>query len=237
MIINGNTLLLSGAAIRQSNLMASAAQEPLHLLLVDDHALFREGLAGVLERQPGFSVSGRAGSVKEGLAALDRAQVDIVLLDVDLGQERALDFVLGAASRGYSGRILVVTAGLSEKEAVQLVEAGVAGILHKHSEPGELCNAIRDVASGGVYLEKRYLKGMFEALDRTKPDVGTSLSDREMGVLRLLLQGMLNKEIADQLGISESSVKAALRGLFDRLGVRTRSQLVRVAIEKFGDSL
>ncbi|MBI4892997.1 MAG: response regulator transcription factor [Acidobacteria bacterium] len=216
--------------------MALPSRSSLRLLLVDDHALFREGLAGVLERQSGFEVSGQASTVQDGLAALGEKRVDVVLLDVDLGRDRAMDFVLGASSQGFAGRILVVTAGLSPKEAVQLVEAGVAGILHKHSQPEELCRAIREVASGGVYMEKEYLKGILEALDRTKRDA-VPLSEREIAVLRLLLQGGLNKEIGEQLRISESSVKGVLRGLFDRLGVRTRSQLVKVALEKYGEYL
>jgi len=210
--------------------------KPIRLFLVDDHPLFREGLARLLESEPEFEVCGREGTVQEALASLDRANPDVVLLDVDLGNGRGLDLVQQMKLRQTPVRVLVVTAGVTDREAVQLVQAGVAGIFHKNKAPEVLCSAIREVAAGGVHLESRYLKPLFETIDESRA-APPKLTDREIRIMRLVLQGLANKEIGQQLEVAESTVKAALRALFDKLGVRTRSQLVRVALEQYKELL
>jgi two-component system nitrate/nitrite response regulator NarL len=160
----------------------------------------------------------------------------MVILDVDLGSERALDFVTRARKQGFRGRILVVTACVTHQESVQLVRSGVAGILHKQHTAEELCDTIRRVAAGEVYLEKEYLGALFQTVDQTPPRHG-KLTDRDRLVLRFVFRGLTNREIGEKLKISESGAKSALRQLFDKLGVRTRSQLVKVALEQYGDEL
>lgn len=209
---------------------------PIRLFLLDDHALFREGLARLLEGQPGFVVAGKADSIRTALTQLAKSQADIVLLDVDLGADRALDFIRSARQQAFEGRILVVTAGVSDAEAIQLVQAGVAGILHKHNPPDTLCDAIRRVSTGEVHLEPRYLRPLFTSMDEAA-DSRPRLTARELTIMRLVLRGLANKEIGAELGVSESAVKAALRGVFDKVGVRTRSQLVKIAIEQYRDQI
>jgi len=199
--------------------------------------MFRQGLAWVLEKEPGFRVVGQFGSAAGALAALEGGGVTMILLDVDLGQERALDFVMQAKSRGFEGQILVVTAGISDQEAIQLVQAGVSGILHKHHSTDELCNTIRQVAAGEVYLEKEYFDALYRSVDRSKQPTQPRLTDRDKVVLRFIFQGFSNRQIAERLQISESGVKSSLRQLFDKLGVRTRSQLVKIALEQYRDQL
>jgi two-component system nitrate/nitrite response regulator NarL len=160
----------------------------------------------------------------------------MVLLDVDLGAERPLDFVTRARRQGFRGKILVVTAGITARESLQLVQSGVAGILHKHHTVEELCETIRRVAAGEVYLEKEYLGTLFHTVNKTQPS-SSKLTDRDRTVLRFVFRGLTNREIGDNLKISESGAKSALRQLFDKLGVRTRSQLVKVALEQYGDEL
>lgn len=215
---------------------APVPAQSIRLFLLDDHALFREGLARLLEGQPGFLVAGKADSVPSALEQLTGARADIVLLDVDLGSDRALDFIRSARQRQYSGHILVVTAGVSDAEAIQLVQAGVSGILHKHNPPDVLCEAVRRVAAGEVHLEPRYLRPLFSSVDEGAA-ARPRLTTREIALMRLLLRGLANKEIGAELNISESAVKAALRVLFDKVSVRTRSQLVKIAIEQYRDQL
>jgi two-component system nitrate/nitrite response regulator NarL len=161
----------------------------------------------------------------------------MVLLDVDLGPERALDFILEAKRRGFSGQFLVVTAGVSGPEAVQLVQAGVAGILHKHHSTDALLQTIRRVASGEVCLEQLYLGALFRSVDRTKESTRPRLTERDKKVLRFVFQGLTNKEIGSRIEISEGAVKFSLRQLCEKLGVRTRAQLVKVALEQYRDQL
>lgn len=209
----------------------------IRLLLVDDHALFREGLATLLASQADFEVVAKADSVEAGLRALEATAPDLILLDVDLGGERAIDFLRQYRETGRTARVLVVTAGTTDPEVVQLLHAGCAGVFHKHHEPQQLCEAIRKVASGEAILEPQYLKSVFRAIDPGAADSRARLSDRELHVMAFLLRGHANKEIGAQMDLSESSVKAILRGLFDKLGVRTRSQLVKIALEEYRDQL
>src|SRR5258708_730080 len=109
--------------------------------------MFRQGLARVLDKEPFLKVVGQCASSAEALAVLKKNAATMVLLNVDLGAERALDFVIEAKQSGYPGQILVATAGASGQEAVQLVQAGVAGILHKHNSIEVLGDIIRRVAT------------------------------------------------------------------------------------------
>lgn len=210
---------------------------PINLLLVDDHAMFRQGLARVLEKESEFKVVGQFATSTEALDALTESQATMVLLDVDLGRERALDFVHEAKRRKFEGQILVVTAGISAQEAVQLIQSGVAGILHKHHSTEILCQAIREVAAGEVHLEKEYLAALYRSADRTKTQDRPRLTERDKVVLRFIFQGLSNREIAARLEISESAVKSSLRQIFDKLGVRTRAQVVKIALEQYRDQL
>jgi two-component system, NarL family, nitrate/nitrite response regulator NarL len=207
----------------------------IHLLLVDDHGLFREGLAKVMSEQPDFTVDGKASSVEEALALIEKIKFDVVLLDVDLGVSRGIEFVTAAKARGFTGRILIVTGGVSDQEAVQYVQEGVAGILHKHNPPESLSAAVRRVAAGEVFLESGYWNAMFRTIH--SPKESKHLTERERAVLKRLVRGLANKEIGAEIGVSEASVKASLQGLFDKLGVRTRSQLVKIALEQYREFL
>jgi two-component system, NarL family, nitrate/nitrite response regulator NarL len=217
--------------------MTAPAAGVTGLLIIDDHILFREGLARLLESHKEFRVVGQTGRTAEALGILESHHPDVVLLDIDLGPDSAVEFVIRAKQRGFGGKILVVTAGVSDREAVRLVQLGVAGILHKHNPPDVLCDAIRKAVSGEVYLEPCYLKPLFHAAYPEQNELRAPLTEREVSLLRLIFQGLANKEIAAALSLSESAVKASLRGLFQKLGVRTRSQLVRAALEQYRDQL
>ena len=217
--------------------MSFPATNGIRVLIVDDHAMFREGLAELLSKAADITVVGRCSSSAEALGLLPDTRPTIVLLDFDLGVERAFHFLESARAGGFTGRILIVTAGVSEAEAVQLVQAGVAGILHKHNTPDVLCDTIRKVAAGEVCLEKNYLKPLFRTIDQTRPGNVTQLTERDKKILRMVFQGLGNKEIGGKLDLSEGAVKAALRQLFQRLGVRTRAQMVKVALEEYRDQL
>ena len=217
--------------------MSNQALDTIRIVLVDDHVMFREGLARMLDKEADFAVAGQASSATGGLALLDPAGANVVLLDVDLGTERALDFVKAARTAGFEGKILVVTAGMSDQEAVQLVQAGISGILHKHHSTDVLCDTIRRVAGGEVCLEPIYLSPLFRAMDRTRTPKRATLTDRDKTILRCILQGLTNREIATRIEISEGAVKASVRHVCEKLSVRTRSQLVKVALEQYKDQL
>jgi two-component system nitrate/nitrite response regulator NarL len=208
----------------------------INLLLLDDHDMFREGLARTLEREPDLKVVGQCGSSAEALALLNR-NVHMVLLDVDLGNERALRFVEEARKADFEGQLLVVTAGISGQEAVRLLQSGVTGILHKRHSGEILCDSIRKLAAGESCLEGKYLTSLIQSVDRTRTTVNPKLTDRDRALIRHLLEGLTNREIGIHLEISEGAVKASLRLLFEKLNVRSRTQLVQVALKQYQDQL
>ncbi len=210
------------------------------VLIIDDHSLFRRGLARLLEAEPGFTVAGECGTVEAGLQVLRERPVDIVLLDFDLGLERAFEFQTRAREENIARPVLIVTAGLSQFDAAKAMELGARGIFVKHRSPDLLVEAIRRVVSGGEWLDPRYAPARLyreKAVRQRDPSEAPAFSIREKSVLRGVLEGLTNKEIAAELNVSEASVKAALQRLFQKTGVRTRGQLVRAALEQFPDVL
>lgn len=212
-------------------------EKRIRLLLVDDHALFREGLVRLLAAEPGFEVMAHCSSAAEGLRALSRTSVDVVLLDVDLGTERGIDFLRSARREGFSGPVLVVTAGLSEDEAATFIGQGASGIFLKRDSAQLLAEGIRTVADGRAWIDQRSLASLLAGRETPAAEEGGRLTVREKEVLRGVFDGLANKEIGTRLGVSESSIKAVLQQLFQKTGVRTRSQLVRIVLEQYAGEL
>jgi two-component system, NarL family, nitrate/nitrite response regulator NarL len=205
--------------------------EQIRALLVDDHALFRESVARVLETEPELRVE-HCASIREALELLSSRPYDLVLLDHDLGSERASQFLPAARQAGFEGKVLIVTAWVSDTEARRLVRQGVSGIFLKQAPLSELVASIHAVMAGGTRLEPS-LEGAGHGTQGGTP----GFNERQRKVLHFVLEGLSNKEIAWRLQISESYVKAILQSLFQKTGVRTRGQLVRVAFEQYEDQL
>ena len=201
---------------------------------MDDHTLFRESLSRLLEAESEFRIVGSCATAAEALKILALTEVEVVLLDYDLGEHEGTRLLDAAKQRGFSGRILMVTAGMSDAVTLRVLEAGSAGIFLKHSPPTQLIEAIQKVAAGGVWLDSKAVMSLVAGASGRSHEQRTSepLNDRERSVLRAVFEGLSNKEIGVKLHLSESSVKAVLQRLFQKTGVRTRSQLVRIALER-----
>ena len=197
------------------------------VLLIDDHALFRESVSLVLANREDFAVR-HCGSIGESLEILLETAVDIVLLDHDLGHERASQFLPAARQVGYAGPVLIVTAWVSDHEARRLIRQGVAGIFLKEKPLSVLAETIRAVVRGEPLPECAPDPTAVPAEKEPAP----RFNDRQERVLRFVVEGLSNKEIAWRLQISESYVKAIVQRLFQKTGVRTRGQLIRVALER-----
>jgi DNA-binding NarL/FixJ family response regulator len=205
----------------------------IKILLLDDHALFREGLSRLVDSEPDLQMTAHCATLGEATDILRQKPIDLVLLDYDLGKENGFDFIPRARKLGFEGRFLILTAGMSDAASVQAVGLGVGGIFLKHSSPALLAQAIRKVMAGETWLDQSSVQALVEATKRPgKPGPTRPFTERENQVLQGVFEGLSNKEIAARLNISESSVKAGLQQLFQKTGVRTRSQLVRIALEE-----
>ncbi|RZU42295.1 response regulator [Edaphobacter modestus] len=214
--------------------MNSTTNSVIRIYLLDDHRLFREGLRRLLDSDERFVIAGQSGDSAQTLTDLQNTTVDVLVLDYDLGNENAIALLEPLRSMNFAGKILIVTAGLPDKDALALIRAGISGIFHKQESPEDLQRAIVEVSQGRVLIDQQYLQAVVAAV---QPQESTRFTERERVTLRYLLQGLANKEIAGSLNISESAVKATLQQLFSKTGVRTRSQLVLLAIEKYRDQL
>jgi two-component system, NarL family, nitrate/nitrite response regulator NarL len=206
------------------------------VLLVDDHAVFRESVARALGAEPDLQVA-HCATIGAALQMIGQQPTDVVLLDHDLGAERASQFLPAARQLGFTGRVLIVTAWVSDTEARRLLRQGVSGIFVKENPLNVLAESIRAVRAGDTWLDQRYRNLVAEEQGAEHPESGPRFNERQRKVLRFVLEGLSNKEIAWQLQISESYVKAILQSLFEQTGVRTRGQLVRVALEHYEDQL
>lgn len=206
----------------------------IRVLIVDDHHLFRSGVVRLLESEPDMHVTACA-TLAEALEIVTHEPVDVILLDYDLGHERGSDLVVLMKERGIRLPVLVVTAGVSSRQLMDLMQHGVAGIFPKADSPEALVEAIRKVYAGEAWLKQDHLQLLVQNISQPAQQSDSPLSSRERAVLRAVVEGLANKEIAAELQISESSVKAALQLVFNKTGVRTRSQLVRVALDRYRD--
>ena len=206
--------------------------ERIRLLLVDDHILFRDGLSRLLALEPDLEVVAGCGTVAEALETVGRKIVDIVLLDYDLGEDHGSHFISSARRAGYTGKVLMVTAGMSAKESSTALHMGASGIFLKHNSPGTLAKAVRLIMGGEIWVDPKVIQLMADRVDQREEErVSPLLTEREQQVLRGIFEGLTNKEIGAQLGVTDGAVKATLQQLFQKTGVRTRSQLVRIALE------
>lgn len=202
---------------------------------MDDHGLFRDSLSRLLQTEDGFRMVGSCGTVGEALLVIASERPDIILLDYDLGEEQGSVALDQIRKSGFKGRVLMVTAGMSDAATVRVLESGSEGIFLKHSSPAQLVEAIRRLVAGEPWLDPRAMRSLIAGAtgkseeQRSGPQV---LTPRERSVLQGVFEGLTNKEIAVRLQVSEGSIKAVMQQLFDKTGVRTRSQLVRIALEK-----
>jgi len=219
--------------------MGKTGQKTIRLLVIDDHELFRESVARLLQAEPGFEVVAHCGSGTEAVRVMKSSEeIDVVLLDLDLGQERGADFLDQLQKLRFEGKVLLVTAGVNEGEVPNLIRKGIAGIFLKHGSPASLIQGIRDTVEGRALFDQDLLRRALEqSAAPSEEQTRAKLTERERQVLSFVFEGFANKQIADRLQISETAVKASLQQLFAKTGVRTRSQLVRIALEQYRDQL
>jgi DNA-binding NarL/FixJ family response regulator len=208
----------------------------IRLILLDNHGLFRASLGHLLAAEPDLEVAGGCGASSEALELLKTTTVDIVLLDFDVGTEHGNDFIEAARQTGYQGRFLIVAGSADVQHSAMALKFGASGIFLKSDTPDHLLQAIRIVGNGGTWVDRGILQLLADhSIDRypriEHQKSGASLEDRERDVLQGIVEGLTNRKIGDNVGVSESCIKNVVQRLFQKAGVNTRSQLVRAALD------
>jgi two-component system response regulator NreC len=209
----------------------------IRVFLADDHAIFRAGVASLLNAQPDIEVVGEAGSVDELLDKVDPARPDVVLLDLSMPVGGGLRAVEGIQRRGLPVRFIALTMHDDPAYLRSAIAAGVSGYLIKSAEVTELGAAIRAVHRGRSYIDVSLLQGgLADLVGKTqagppgpaKP--GSALSQRERQILKLLALGHTYRDTAAKLNLSEKSVETYRARLTEKLGISSRAGLVRYAL-------
>ena len=214
---------------------AVAVALPLRIFLIDDHVVVRQGLRHLLEHQPGLAVCGEAASVAEAEAESDGAEPDVVLVDLVLPDGTGHDVVARVRRRWPAAALLVLTMVDNPGEVRLCLEAGAAGYLLKESAAADVVEAIRRVGRGERYVQPSLGAALARgsaAARRTGYGSIEALTPRECDVLRMLALGHTNAEVARSLGVAVRTVEAHRAHIVQKLGLHTRAELVRFAIEE-----
>jgi len=214
--------------------------DPVKVLVVDDHTLFRRGIAAVLANQNGLEVVGEAA---DGLEAIEKAKEiapDVILMDLNMPRCSGLEAIQALQAEMPQVNVLVLTVSEMEADLFAAVKFGATGYLLKKAEPEELVNAIFHIARGGAIVSPLMatkllteFKDLAAGTERESiAEANADLSPREGEVLQLVAQGATNKEIADSLFISENTVKTHLRSIMEKLHLANRSQAAAYAVKR-----
>jgi two-component system, NarL family, response regulator LiaR len=211
------------------------AERRIRLMIVDDHAVVREGLRAFLGLQEDVEVVGEAADGSAALAQAELLRPDVILMDLVMPRLDGVSAMRELRARLPECRVIVLTSFLEDERLVPAIEAGAAGYLLKDAAPSELARAIRAADAGEAVIDPTVAARLVRALsERAMPRAGRSsaLTRRELEVLALIGRGQSNKRIAFELGISEKTVKAHVGHLLAKLGVSDRTQAALVAVRQ-----
>jgi two-component system NarL family response regulator len=196
------------------------------VLLVDDHALLRTGVANIINQEADLRVVAEAGNGVEAVAAFERHRPDVTLLDLRMPVMEGVEAVRQIRERDPNARVIVLTTYDTDDEISRALKAGAKAYVLKDISADALVNCIRDVLAGKTYLAPSAAAKLAEGVTRVQ------LTPREMTTLKLLADGKANKEIANELEISERTVKTHLAHLFEKLGVTSRTEAIKIATRR-----
>jgi DNA-binding NarL/FixJ family response regulator len=196
----------------------------IRVLIVDDHAIVRGGLAALLATAGDLVVVGQASDGAEALRQAEALEPDVVLMDLSMPGLDGVRATAALLARRPTTHVLVLTSMSEHRWIMEALEAGAEGYLLKHSEPEVILSAIREVVAGGSPLDPKAARVLLSQRRQAPGPPKSPLTDREEEVLAMVGDGLPNKLIARRLGISERTVKAHLTSIFQRLGVSDRTQ-------------
>jgi DNA-binding NarL/FixJ family response regulator len=202
---------------------AAAATGVRSVLLVDDHALLRTGVANIINQEPDLHVVAEAGNGVEAIEAFERHQPDVTVLDLRMPVMEGVEAIRHLRDRNPRALVIVLTTYDTDEEISRALKAGAKAYVLKDISADDLIGCIRDVLDGKTYLAPAAAAKLAEGVTRVQ------LTPRELTTLRLMADGKANKEIASELDIAERTVKTHLGHLFEKLGVTSRTEAIKVA--------
>ena len=215
------------------------AEDVIRVLIVDDHALFRRGLMLVLESEPGIEVVGEAEDGTDAVAKAEASAPDVVLMDVRMPKLSGIEATRAVAAALPTSKIIMLTVSDEEDDLYEAIKAGAAGYLLKEISIEEVADAVRAVVQGQTLISPSMASKLineFQALSKLAADrsqvPAPKLTDRELEVLKLVAQGMTNREVADQLYIAENTVKNHVRNILEKLHLHSRMEAVLYAVRE-----
>jgi two-component system nitrate/nitrite response regulator NarL len=214
--------------------MATAGAPPIRVLIVDDHAIVRQGLRLFFAGYPGIVIVGEAATCAEALTAAGQTQPDIIVLDLALGDANAVNFIPELLAAAAGVRIVIFTGVDDPALQRHAVSLGAIGVVSKDKAPEVLLQAITEVHAGQAWLERTMMADVLGEMTRTRraqqldPEVAkiATLTPRERAIIALIGEGLKNRQIAERLCLSEITVRHHLTAIFDKLGVIDRLELV-----------
>jgi NarL family two-component system response regulator LiaR len=208
--------------------------DPIRVLVADDHAIIRKGIAAVLEIVPDIELVGEARDGWEAVAQADRLRPDVILMDLVMPQLDGIEAIRRIKERHPETRILVLTTFAGEDKILPAIQAGALGYHLKDSRPEELVQAIRQVHRGESSLHPVIARKVLEELSRPsdRPPTPEPLTPRELEVLRLVAQGLENPEIAEKLVVAEATVRTHVSNITGKLHVASRTQAALYALRE-----
>ncbi len=208
----------------------------IKVLVVDDHKVFREGIATLLEKQENIEVVALSGNKQEMYNALNQYLVDIILMDITIGKENGIEITKELTDNFSDIAIIALSMHNETNYILEMIEAGASGYLLKDTGSHELCEAINTIYNGGNYFRGEVAKAMLDRLRNKQHPQNTKksnipLSKRETEVLKLIVDEFSNQEIANELFISIRTVETHKRNLIEKLDVKNTTGLVKYAIK------
>jgi DNA-binding NarL/FixJ family response regulator len=203
----------------------------IRVLVADDHPMLREGLVAVLGTQPDFDVIGEAADGSEVVRLAETLRPDVILLDLEMPGVDGVAALEGLRDAGSEARAIVFTAYDTDERILRSLRAGARGYLLKGASRAEIFDAIRTVHSGGSLLGPAVTSRLLEHIEQGD-ERSSDLTPRELEVLRLLARGLKNAEIADELFISERTVKFHVSSILAKLGADNRTEAARIAARR-----
>ena len=212
------------------------AQRPIRLVIADDEALFREALHLLLESKPDFKVVGHASDGVEAVALTRALKPDVLLLDLAMPRLAGLEALRSITEGSLPVRTILVTGTMTRGDALTALLRGAHGIVMKDAPPQVLFDAIRAVMKGQYFIQPETVSSLVSAIRESRPDPSAAgsrrfnLTPRELDVVKAVVEGHSNKDIARRLGVTEPTIKHHLTSIYDKVGVSTRLELALFAM-------